>query len=245
MPVLDLFPESARAALALQLAPSTTRRRSRRSPLLADGSEAAVELIGRSIPYPDEVPARATAIRDIRERRAIQERLARQSFYDTLTGLPNRSLFMDRVTHALGWARPDDATPLAVLLLDLDRFKVINESLGHAVGDQLLAAVGRRLAETLRPADTLARLGGDEFAVLVDGLAGEAAAEGLAPASGRGAGDSVPRSRGARHTSAPASAWRSRAPAPRAQRTCSARPRSPSTGRRPTRATASRSSTRA
>ena len=87
---------------------------------------------------------------------------------------------MDRVTHALGWARPDDATPLAVLLLDLDRFKVINESLGHAVGDQLLAAVGRRLSDALRPADTIARLGGDEFAVLVDGLAGDAAAEGLA-----------------------------------------------------------------
>ncbi len=178
-PVVDLFPESARSAVAMQLALDNETPYETVA-LLADGSEAAVELIGRAIPYPDEVPARATAIRDIRERRAIQERLARQSFYDTLTGLPNRSLFMDRVTHALGWARPDDATPLAVLLLDLDRFKVINESLGHAVGDQLLAAVGRRLAEALRPADTLARLGGDEFAVLVDGLAGEAAAEGLA-----------------------------------------------------------------
>ena len=178
-PVLELFPESARAALALQLAVDNETPFETVA-LLADGSEAAVELIGRTIPYPDEVPARATAIRDIRERRAIAERLARQSFYDTLTGLPNRSLFMDRVTHALGWARPDDATPLAVLILDLDRFKVINESLGHAVGDQLLAAVGRRLNDALRPADTLARLGGDEFAVLVDGLAGDAAAEGLA-----------------------------------------------------------------
>jgi diguanylate cyclase (GGDEF)-like protein/PAS domain S-box-containing protein len=178
-PVVDLFAKSARNALALQLSVDNETPYETVA-ILADGSEAAVELIGRTIPYPDEVPARATAIRDIRERRAIQERLARQSFYDTLTGLPNRSLFMDRVTHALGWARPDDATPLAVLLLDLDRFKVINESLGHAVGDQLLAAVGRRLAEALRPADTLARLGGDEFAVLVDGLAGDAAAEGLA-----------------------------------------------------------------
>jgi diguanylate cyclase (GGDEF)-like protein/PAS domain S-box-containing protein len=178
-PVVALFSESARAALALQLSVDNETPYETVA-LLADGSEAVVELIGRTIPYPDDVPARATAIRDIRERRAIQERLARQSFYDTLTGLPNRSLFMDRVTHALGWVRPDDATPLAVLILDLDRFKVINESLGHAVGDQLLAAVGRRLAEALRPADTLARLGGDEFAVLVDGLAGAAAAEGLA-----------------------------------------------------------------
>ncbi len=178
-PVLDLFPESAQATLAFQLAVDNEAPYETAA-LLANGSVAAVELIGRTIPYPDEVPARATAIRDIRERHAIQERLARQSFYDTLTGLPNRSLFMDRVTHALGWADPDEATPLAVLLFDLDRFKVINESLGHAVGDQLLAAVGRRLADALRPADTLARLGGDEFAVLVDGLGGEAAAEGLA-----------------------------------------------------------------
>ena len=177
--VLDLFPQPARAALALQLAVDNETPYETAA-LLADGSEAAVELIGRTIPYPDEVPARATAIRDIRERRAIQERLVRQSFYDTLTGLPNRSLFMDRVTHALSWTDPDEATPLAVLLFDLDRFKVINESLGHAVGDRLLAAVGRRLADTLRPADTLARLGGDEFAVLVDGLADEAAAEALA-----------------------------------------------------------------
>jgi diguanylate cyclase (GGDEF)-like protein/PAS domain S-box-containing protein len=178
-PVMSLFPESARAVLALQLAVDNETPYETTA-LLADGSEAAVELIGRTIPYPDEVPARATAIRDIRERRSIEERLARQSFYDTLTGLPNRSLFMDRLAHALGWATPDDATPLAVLLLDLDRFKVINESLGHAVGDQLLAAVGRRLGDALRPADTLARLGGDEFAVLVEGLAGEAAAEALA-----------------------------------------------------------------
>ncbi|MFH0750578.1 MAG: EAL domain-containing protein, partial [Chloroflexota bacterium] len=177
--VVDLFAESARAALESQLAvdnevPYET------AALLANGTEAAVELIGRTIPHPDDVPARATAIRDIRERRAIQEHLARQSSYDTLTGLPNRSFFMDRVTHALGGAPPDEATPRAVLLFDLDRFKVINESLGHADGDQLLAAVGRRFADALRPADTLARLGGDEFAVLVDGLGGEAAAEALA-----------------------------------------------------------------
>ena len=178
-PVLSLFSESSRGALALQLGVDNETPYETDA-LLADGAEAVVELIGRSIPYPDEVPARATAIHDIRERRAIQERLARQSFYDTLTGLPNRSLFMDRVTHALGWGHPDEAAPLALLLFDLDRFKVINESLGHAVGDQLLGAVGRRLAEALRPADTLARLGGDEFAVLVDGVAGEAAAEGLA-----------------------------------------------------------------
>ena len=240
-PVLDLFPESARAALALQLAVDNETPYETVA-LLADGTQAAVELIGRTIPYADEVPARATAIRDIRERRAIQERLARQSFYDTLTGLPNRSLFMDRVTHALGWARPDDATPLAVLLLDLDRFKVINESLGHAVGDQLLAAVGRRLNEALRPADTLARLGGDEYRRPGRRPGRRGGGRGTRPAPGRGPGHAVPR-RGARDVRE--CERRGRAVASRrrrARRTCSARRRSPSTGRRPTRATASRCS---
>jgi diguanylate cyclase (GGDEF)-like protein/PAS domain S-box-containing protein len=172
MPVLELFPAATRPTLALQLAVDNETPFETLA-LLADGSEAAVELIGRTIPYVDEAPARATAVRDIRERRAIQERLARQSFYDTLTSLPNRALFLDRAGHALAWARPGDTTPVAVLLLDLDRFKVVNESLGHAVGDQILAAVGRRFGEAIRPGDTLARLGGDEFAVLLDGISGE------------------------------------------------------------------------
>jgi len=174
-PVLELFPAAARPTLAGRLAvdndaPFETLV------LLADGSEAAVELIGRTIPYLDEAPARATAVRDIRERRAIQERLARQSFYDTLTSLPNRALFLDRTTHALAWTRPGETAPVALLLLDLDRFKVVNESLGHAVGDQILASVGRRFSEAIRPGDTLARLGGDEFAVLLDGIADEVGA---------------------------------------------------------------------
>jgi diguanylate cyclase (GGDEF)-like protein/PAS domain S-box-containing protein len=171
-PVLELFQVAARPTLALQLGVDSETPFETLA-LLADGSEAEVELIGRTIPYVDEAPARATAVRDIRERRAIQERLARQSFYDTLTSLPNRSLFLDRTARALAWTRPGDRAPVAVLLLDLDRFKVVNESLGHAVGDQILAAVGRRLSEAIRPGDTLARLGGDEFAVLLDGIADE------------------------------------------------------------------------
>jgi diguanylate cyclase (GGDEF)-like protein/PAS domain S-box-containing protein len=178
-PVLGLFPESERASIGRHLEvdaemPIET------SVLIADGTRAAVELIGRTIPYIDEAPARATAIRDIRERRAIQERLARQSFYDPLTGLPNRSLFLDRTTHALVWDRPDSGVPVTVLALDLDRFKVINESYGHAIGDQILAAVGRRFEEAIRPGDTLARLGGDEYAVLVKGGGGEAAGRAVA-----------------------------------------------------------------
>ena len=174
--VLELFAATTRSNVAAQLAVDSDMPFETLA-LLADGSEAAVELIGRTIPYVDEAPARATAVRDIRERRAIQERLARQSFYDTLTSLPNRSLFHDRASHAIARTRPGDAASVAVLLLDLDRFKVVNESLGHAVGDQILAAAGRRFSEAIRPGDTLARLGGDEFAVLLDGIAGEAGAQ--------------------------------------------------------------------
>ena len=173
-PVLGLFPEPERAVIERHLEVDTEVP-VETSVLLADGTHAAVELIGRTIPYADEEPARATAIRDIRERRAIQERLTRQSLYDHLTGLPNRSLFVDRTTQALTRDRPGIGPRAAVLILDLDRFKGINESFGHAVGDQIIAAVGRRFEDAIRPGDTLARLGGDEYAVLVVG-GGEAAA---------------------------------------------------------------------
>src|SRR5262245_26961473 len=99
------------------------------------------------------------------------DELSRQAFRDPLTNLANRALFMDRLGHGLARTerRPDD---LAVLFLDLDRFKVVNDSLGHAVGDQLLVDVGQRLRSCLRPEDTVARLGGDEFGIMVEGLAG-------------------------------------------------------------------------
>jgi diguanylate cyclase (GGDEF)-like protein len=92
------------------------------------------------------------------------------SLHDPLTGLPNRSLFHDRVEHALAGARRN-RRPFAVMLLDLDRFKEVNDSLGHAAGDAVLCAVGPRLAHELREADTLARLGGDEFALLLPEVA--------------------------------------------------------------------------
>jgi len=107
------------------------------------------------------------------DQRRLQEELAHQAFHDSLTGLANRALLKDRVEHALIRVQRR-RRPLAVLFLDLDRFKAINDSFGHASGDALLIAVSTRLKDCLRAEDTVARLGGDEFAVLVENLASEA-----------------------------------------------------------------------
>ncbi len=104
----------------------------------------------------------------------------RGALYDPTTGLPNRELLTDRIAHALSRVRPDDAGPIAVIMLDLDRFKVINESVGHAVGDRLLIAVGQRLAACLRPGDTVARFGGDEFGIILDPVTDEGEARRIA-----------------------------------------------------------------
>ncbi len=108
----------------------------------------------------------------------------RGALYDLTTGLPNRELLTDRIAHSLARGRTDDAELIAIVLLDLDRFKVINESVGHVVGDRLLMAVGQRLAGSLRPGDTVARFGGDEFGIILDPVADESEAvriaEGLA-----------------------------------------------------------------
>jgi diguanylate cyclase (GGDEF)-like protein/PAS domain S-box-containing protein len=114
---------------------------------------------------------------DVSERKEAEARLRRAAFHDALTGLPNRVLFLDLLQQVVfRWQRASEHR-FAVLFVDLDRFKRINDSLGHSAGDRVLVEVGRRLQRVVRPADTVARLGGDEFAILLDGIDGLAQAE--------------------------------------------------------------------
>lgn len=107
---------------------------------------------------------------DITERKVAEVQLSRNAFYDKLTDLPNRALFLDRLERALARARRNSDYAFATLFLDIDRFKKINDTLGHMAGDQLLIEAAARFASCLRPGDTVARLGGDEFALLVDDI---------------------------------------------------------------------------
>ena len=109
--------------------------------------------------------------RDIGDRRALQDQLTYQAFHDPLTSLPNRALFMDRLEHALIRAdRREQA--VALVFLDLDNFKIVNDSLGHQAGDQMLIAAAERLLDCVRTEDTVARLGGDEFTILIEDVRG-------------------------------------------------------------------------
>ena len=125
-----------------------------------------VEVLGTNLLDDEAVAGIVLNIRDIGERKAFQAELEHQAFHDTLTGLPNRALFRNRVEHALSSQRRDHL-PVAVLFLDVDDFKNVNDSLGHAAGDEVLQELGRRLEDCMRSVDTAARLGGDEFAVLI------------------------------------------------------------------------------
>ncbi|MET0728352.1 MAG: EAL domain-containing protein [Acidimicrobiales bacterium] len=134
----------------------------------ADGSAIEAEVLGINLLDDPDVDGVVLTIRDISGRRALEDQLRHQAFHDSLTGLANRALFADRVEHALNRVRREDTLTPAVAFIDLDDFKMVNDSLGHGVGDQLLQAVADRLQACLRSGDTPARLGGDEFAILLE-----------------------------------------------------------------------------
>jgi diguanylate cyclase (GGDEF)-like protein/PAS domain S-box-containing protein len=141
----------------------------------ADGEE--IPVLSAVIGHRDEtghLKHFSTITRDIRDRKALEEQLTHQAFHDPLTSLPNRLLFADRLEQALRRAGRS-LEPVAVLLVDLDDFKSVNDSLGHAAGDEVLVGAAQRLASCLRSADTLARLGGDEFAIVVEAAVGDTA----------------------------------------------------------------------
>jgi diguanylate cyclase (GGDEF)-like protein/PAS domain S-box-containing protein len=137
--------------------------------LRLDGKEIDVEVGAVPFVYENERAVQVVA-RDIRARKLIEEKLVHDAFHDALTGLPNRALFKEHLQLAVDRAKKKDPYLFAVLFLDLDRFKNVNDSLGHAVGDELLIGIARRLESHIRPVDRVARLGGDEFALLLDGI---------------------------------------------------------------------------
>lgn len=145
----------------------------------ADGRWCHVETVAENRFGDPAVEGLVLNMRDVSERKAFEDELRRAAFHDALTGLANRALFEDRLRHALA-SRLRNSRPLAVLFLDLDDFKTINDSLGHRAGDALLTGVAARIDSLVRPTDTAARLGGDEFAVLLDCVENKAEAQDIA-----------------------------------------------------------------
>ena len=150
------------------LSGSTKTMRSEIRILDRNGNTHWMFMTANGIQFDGQPAVLATAF-DITERKAMEDQLRHQAYHDKLTGLPNRALFISHLEQALARAKKR-ATLFAVLFIDLDRFKIINDSLGHMVGDKLLVEIAQRLRSNLQAADTVTRLGGDEFTVLLQDL---------------------------------------------------------------------------
>lgn len=184
---LKIFPEISAgkplAAYALEVANGLDNAAA--SPAEADPSEISLKgLIYwlRTIPLQirDQPAGQILILTDITQRKRAEEQLAHDALHDRLTGLPNRALLIDRLSQAIKRAQREQGFKYALLFLDLDRFKRINDSLGHQAGDQLLIQVADRLSRSIRAVDTVARLGGDEFIVLLEDIDGVRAATEIA-----------------------------------------------------------------
>jgi diguanylate cyclase (GGDEF)-like protein/PAS domain S-box-containing protein len=134
-----------------------------------DGTWLQFEIRHTNLLHDEHVRGIVLNSRDVSERKAFEDQLAHQAFHDPVTNLANRALFADRVQHALTRSRRGGPA-VGVMFIDLDDFKTVNDSLGHAAGDTVLQEVARRLQTAVRPGDTVARFGGDEFAILLDGV---------------------------------------------------------------------------
>jgi diguanylate cyclase (GGDEF)-like protein/PAS domain S-box-containing protein len=167
-PLFDLYEADEKERLMTQILPAVQQRgrwRGEANGRKRDGTAFPQEISITSI----DAGGVVCVVRDITERTYAEEQIKHLAYHDALTGLPNRLLFKDRLTVALSHAQRE-RTRLAILFLDLDRFKVINDSLGHNIGDQLLQAVAARVSSCVRESDTVARLGGDEFTLLLPNL---------------------------------------------------------------------------
>ena len=171
--VMDLVhPDAAGAARAAHLTLTAEPNRPMRHETRlrrADGSDVPVQITASLVPETTDGQAAhlVLIIEDITERKALEAQLVHRSLHDPLTGLPNRLLFHDRLRHALDRGHRE-STPTCVLVIDLDGFKVINDELGHPMGDRVLVSFADRLRSVLRASDTAARLGGDEFSIVCE-----------------------------------------------------------------------------
>jgi diguanylate cyclase (GGDEF)-like protein/PAS domain S-box-containing protein len=181
--LLDLWSDGDRERLAAFLAELVATRGRTVGPIEAvvetGDRRSVLECVGSNLTDDPAIAGLALNFRDVSERKMLEEQLRKLAFHDPLTLLANRSLFWNRVEHALALAQRSQQR-VAVMFLDLDNFKTVNDSLGHDAGDRFLQAAAQRLVKSTRPSDTVARLGGDEFAILLEGIGNETDIERIA-----------------------------------------------------------------